>query len=184
MGFSDGNKADGLHYWLTPIELFKALNDEFGFDYDPCPYPKPLNYDGLSAEWGAINYVNPPFGAYIDELDGKKKGPTAWARKSIEEFKKGKVVVLVYPIDKWVMLLLKELAGASIRNLGDVKWRSIETGQQGPGTGRHVACFVLDPRPKDQIPPPIDRPLPHWFIVSPTTRTTPPNKLNSIDLHD
>ena len=48
----------------------------------------------------------------------KKKGPTAWAKKSIEENKKGKRVVMVYPIDKWVLMLLA--AGAKVENLGDV----------------------------------------------------------------
>jgi len=48
-----------------------------------------------------------------------------------------------YPIDKWVLMLIA--AGAEIRNLGDVKWHSIEDGLPGKGTGRHIACFVLDP---------------------------------------
>jgi hypothetical protein len=77
-------------------------------------------------------------------VDGKKKGPTAWARKCIEEYKKGKLVVLVYPIDKWVLMLLSVL-GAEVRNLKDIRWHSIEDNIQGPGTGRHVAMFILDP---------------------------------------
>jgi len=78
----------------------------------------------------------------VDEF-GKKKGPTAWARKSIEEFKKGKKVVMVYPIDKWVLMLLE--AGAKVTNLKDVKWCATEDGSAGKGTGRHLACFVLEP---------------------------------------
>lgn len=54
----------------------------------------------------------------------------------------GKKVVMVYPIDKWVLMLLE--AGAKVRNLGDVKWHAIEDGSQGKGTGRHIACFILD----------------------------------------
>jgi hypothetical protein len=73
---------------------------------------------------------------------GKKKGATAWARKCIEESKKGKKVVMVYPIDKWVLMLLQ--AGARVRNLKDVKWIATEDGSVGPGTGRHIACFILD----------------------------------------
>jgi len=49
----------------------------------------------------------------------------------------------VYPLDKWVLMMLA--AGAKVRNLGDVKWCATEDGTQGKGTGRHVACFVLDP---------------------------------------
>jgi hypothetical protein len=140
LSFEKGNSKDGKHYWLTPPELYRQLNDEFAFTFDPCPYPKPDNFDGLDAEWGESNYVNPPFGVVLHK--GKKKGATAWARKCIEESKKGKKVVMVYPIDKWVLMLLE--AGAKVRNLRDVKWIATEDGSVGPGTGRHIACFVLD----------------------------------------
>lgn len=84
--------------------------------------------------------------------EGKKKGATAWVRKSIEEFKKGKRVVFVYPIDKWVLMLLD--AGAKVRNLKDVKWCAIEDGSEGKGTGRHIACFILDPNEQARIKTP------------------------------
>ena len=110
--FHRGNGADGKHYWLTPPELYAALDLEYKFDFDPC----------------------------------RKKGPTAWVRKAIEEHKKGKTVVLVYPIDKWVLMLLKEILGphAKVRNLGDVRWLATEDGSRGKGTGRHIACFILE----------------------------------------
>jgi hypothetical protein len=133
---------DGKHYWLTPKKLMDELQEEFGFTFDPCPYPKPDDFDGLEAEWGESNYVNPPFGVVLHK--GKKKGATAWVRKAIKEYEKGKKVVLVYPIDKWVLMLIK--AGAEIRNLYDVKWCSTEDGLPGKGTGRHIACFILDPK--------------------------------------
>lgn len=138
--FHKGAK-DGKHYWLTPPDLYKELDNEFHFDFDPCPYPKPDDFDGLTAEWGSSNYVNPPFGAIMHQ--GKKKGQTAWTRKAIEEYKKGKRVVMVFPIDKWILMLIKE--GVKIRNLGDVRWLSIEDKQPGKGTGRHIACFILEP---------------------------------------
>ena len=138
--FHLGNLEDGKHYWLTPPFLMAQLQAEFWFDFDPCPFPKPDDFDGLTSEWGKSNYVNPPFGSIIH--DGKKKGPTAWARKAIEENKKGKKVVLVYPIDKWILMLLD--AGAKVRNLGDVKWCATEDGSEGKGTGRHIAAFILE----------------------------------------
>jgi len=138
--FHKGNGQDGLHYWLTPPELMEQLQLEFGFDFDPCPFPKPEDFDGLTCEWGSSNYVNPPFGSIIHE--GKKKGPTAWARKAIAENAKGKTVVMVYPIDKWVLMMLA--AGAEVRNLGDVRWLATENKTTGKGTGRHIACFILD----------------------------------------
>lgn len=135
-----GNGVDGKHYWLTPPDLMATLQQEFNFDFDPCPYPKPDDFDGLTCDWGQSNYVNPPFGSIIHE--GKKKGPTAWAKKAIEEYKKGKRVVFVYPIDKWILMMLAN--GAKVRNLGDVRWVATEDGVPGNGTGRHIAAFILE----------------------------------------
>lgn len=137
--FADGD-AEGRHYWLTPPDLMAELHGEFQFDFDPCPHPLPDGFDGLTCDWGQSNYVNPPFGSIMH--NGKKKGPTAWVRKAIAENMDGKRVVMVYPIDKWVLMLLE--AGARVRNLGDVKWLATEDGKPGKGTGRHIACFVLD----------------------------------------
>lgn len=141
--FHVGNGADGKHYWLTPPALYSALHAEFCFDFDPCPHPLPDGFDGLTCEWGQSNYVNPPFGSIVHA--GKKKGPTAWVRKAIVEHAKGKRVVLVYPVDKWVLMILSTI-GSSVRNLGDVRWHSVEDGQPGKGTGRHIACFILEPQ--------------------------------------
>lgn len=63
-------------------------------------------------------------------------------RKAIAEHAKGKTVVLVYPVDKWVLMLLK-IISPEVRNLGDVRWLSIEDRKPGKGTGRHIACFIL-----------------------------------------
>ena len=142
----DGAGPDGKHYWLTPPDLMARLAAEFGFDFDACPYPVPQGFDGLTDPWGRSTYVNPPFGAVIHR--GKKKGPTAWARKAIAEASEGKRVVLVYPIDKWILMLLA--AGATVRNLGDVKWCAIEDGEPGNGTGRHIAAFILDPCQREE----------------------------------
>lgn len=139
--FHIGNGDDGKHYWLTPPTLYAQLNARFGFTFDAAPHPKPETFDGLTGEWGSSTYVNPPFGSIVHE--GKKKGPTAWARKAIAEAAKGKRVVMVYPIDKWVLMLLA--AGAKVENLGDVRWRATEDGSAGKGTGRHIACFILEP---------------------------------------
>lgn len=141
--FHVGNGDDGKHYWLTPPELLADLEAEFGGPlFDPCPYPLPDGFDGLTCEWGAKNYVNPPFGSIIHQ--GKKKGPTAWMRKAIEESKKGKLVIIVYPIDKWVLMMLSAM-DTKVRNLGDVRWLATEDGSRGKGIGRHIACFILEP---------------------------------------
>lgn len=146
--FHQGNTGDGKHYWLTPPDLMAQLQSEFGpFDFDPCPYPKPVNFDGLTCEWGQRNYVNPPFGSIVhqgpQDKKPKKKGPTAWMRKAIEEASKGKFVLIVYPVDKWVLMMAEAIGETNIRNLGDVRWCAIEDGTPGTGTGRHIAAFIL-----------------------------------------
>jgi len=73
--------------WQTPDGVYKQLNDEFNFDFDPCPYPKSKNFDGLTCEWGKSNFVNPPYGREIPK----------WAKKAYEEAQKGKGVVLLVP---------------------------------------------------------------------------------------
>ena len=138
--FKSGNPNDGKHYWLTPPDLYEQLNKEFNFTFDPCPYPLPDGFDGLTCEWGESNYVNPPFGSIIHK--GKKKGATAWVRKAISEYEKGKDVILVYPVDKWLLMLLE--TGAKVRNLKDVKWLATEDNTPGKGLGRHIACFILN----------------------------------------
>jgi hypothetical protein len=102
-------------YWLTPPELYDELNKEFNFDYDPCPYPKPDNYDGLEADWGQSNYVNPPF---------KGSSFAKWARKAVMENKKGKLVFMVLPIQTWIYELLSY--GFEFRPMGRVKWCNVE----------------------------------------------------------
>ena len=82
--------------------------------------------------------MNPPF------QGGRGNGPTAWARKAIAENQKGKRVVFVFPVDKWLLALLK--AGASIRDLGDIRWCATEDGTPGQGIGRPIAAFVLEPK--------------------------------------
>ena len=132
------SKDDTKHYWLTPPNLLASLQREFNFDFDPCPFPRPEGFNGLTVDWGSSNYINPPFHA------GPGNGPTAWARKALTEHAKGKRVVLVFPLDKWVLALIG--AGAVVRNLGDVRWCAIEDGQPGRGTGRHIAAFILEPK--------------------------------------
>lgn len=41
--------------------------------------------------------------------------------------------------------MLKASGVIQVRNLGDVRWMATEDGSQGKGTGRHIACFILDP---------------------------------------
>jgi hypothetical protein len=114
-------------YWLTPPEIYKRLDDEFQFDFDPCPYPRPEEYNGLIAPWGTSNYINPPF----RKKDSPFGGPTAFVRRAIEEQKAGKTSVLMIPVQSYVNLLLE--AGAELRSAGRVRWLEAETGEPTKG---------------------------------------------------
>ena len=70
--------------WNTPLSLYKSLDAEFLFDFDPCPADH--NFDGLSSEWGQKNYVNPPYSEWAE-----------WVKKGIQELKKGKMSVFLLP---------------------------------------------------------------------------------------
>lgn len=129
-----GSSKDGKHYWLTPPPLLAKLQAEFEFDFDACPYPRPAHFDGLTVDWGGSTYVNPPF-----------SGPTGWARKAIAESEKGKRVVFIFPIYKWIHMLLQHPNFKEVRNLGDVRFCAIEDGSPSKvGMGQHIAMFVLD----------------------------------------
>ncbi len=73
-------------FWKTPTSVYDELNREFNFDFDPCPLKENPEFDGLSIEWGNVNFVNPPFSKI-----------SAWCRKSYEEYLKGKTVVMLIP---------------------------------------------------------------------------------------
>jgi hypothetical protein len=122
-------------FWIIPKEIYEPLNDEFHFDFDPCPYP--FVKDGIGIEWGKMNWVNPPFRAK-DAMFGH--GPTAFARKAIEESKKGRSSVLILPVQSYVNLLVE--AGAKVRPVGRVKWIDARTEKPSvsPST---CALFVL-----------------------------------------
>lgn len=78
--------------WATPKEFYDQLNEEFNFDFDPCPLNDgeilPEN-DGLIIEWGQRNFVNPPYSQKNKEL---------FVKKAIEESKKGKLCVMLLPV--------------------------------------------------------------------------------------
>jgi len=70
--------------WKTPSVVYKDLNTEFHFNFDPCPSDP--EFDGLHCEWGSCNFVNPPYSQI-----------KAWLKKSLIEHSHGKTVVLLLP---------------------------------------------------------------------------------------
>jgi hypothetical protein len=70
--------------WNTPKSIYNQLNEEFSFDFDPCP--ENATFDGLEIEWGKSNFINPPYSKLAQ-----------WLKKGYEEYMKGKKVVFLIP---------------------------------------------------------------------------------------
>jgi phage N-6-adenine-methyltransferase len=79
--------------WKTPDDIYNKLNDEFNFNFDPCPLNPNPNFNGLILEWGSRTFVNPPY-----------SNVTPWIEKAISEAEKGKIIVMLLKFDcstKW-----------------------------------------------------------------------------------
>ncbi len=146
--FIDTSKrADKNHYWLPPDKM-KPLQDEFNFDFDPCPFPRPEGFDGLEVDWGKSNWVNPPFTG-MAKVPGKRKiGPMAWARKALAEKEKGNTSVLIFPIYQVRVISFLEDYEAEIRYAGKIKWLAVEDGSPNPAESSSIQpCVILVVRP-------------------------------------
>ena len=76
--------------WSTPDYIYNELNNEFNFNFDPCPLQHDLKkWNGLMIEWGERNFINPPYSRKLKE---------AFVLKAIEESKKGKLCVMLLPV--------------------------------------------------------------------------------------
>ena len=69
--------------WQTPKWLYDKLNEEFHFNFDPCPLQS--TFDGLKISWGKRNYVNPPYSKIKDFL-----------KKAHYELKEGRAEICVF----------------------------------------------------------------------------------------
>lgn len=73
--------------WQTPEYIKKPLDDEFHFDFDPCPTNPTFN--GLLIEWKERNFINPPYSIKLKN---------AFIRKAYMESLKGKLCVMLLPV--------------------------------------------------------------------------------------
>jgi hypothetical protein len=132
MTYRTGSSLDGRHYWLTPPELRKAIDELYGCTFDPCPYPRPADFDGLEVPWQSRNFVNPPF----DNL-------RAWCSKALAEYRAGRSSVLLVPVKQWEMDLFS--SASRLIALGRVRWLATEDGTpQRSGKGWPILAVVLD----------------------------------------
>lgn len=137
------NRKDSRHYWLVPPEVFEPLKEEFGFDFDPCPFPRPEGFDGLEVDWGKSNWVNPPFTG-MAKVPGKRKiGPMAWARKALTERERGNTSVLIFPIYQVRVISFLEDRGAEVRYAGKIRWLSVEDNTANPTDSSNIQPCVL-----------------------------------------
>ena len=99
-------------YWLTPPEIEAEVVRILGTEafFDPCPYPRPVDWDALKMTWHKPWYCNPPF----NPRDG---GPTAFVRKAIKEGGPG---LMILPSRALINLLLE--AEIELRSAGRPRW--------------------------------------------------------------
>ena len=83
--------SSDLQTGKTPDDLYNILDNEFHFDFDPCPaFLTPhcciAKFDGLTINWKKSNYCNPPY-----------NNQKAWVEKAYNESLKNKTCVMLLP---------------------------------------------------------------------------------------
>jgi phage N-6-adenine-methyltransferase len=76
-------------HWQTPPDFYKKLNQEFNFDFDPCPFKHDLNkWNGLEIDWKKRNFINPPY-----------SNVKVWIEKALKEIEKDNADVCVFLVN-------------------------------------------------------------------------------------
>lgn len=100
--------------WATPKDFYEKLNQEFHFDFDPCPFQHNISlWNWLDVSWGGCNFVNPPYSQKMKE---------AFVKKAIEESKQGKICVMLLPVSTSTKLF-HEYILPNKKEIRFIKWR-------------------------------------------------------------
>ena len=83
-----GSSVNSHPHGGTPDHLLKAIEEEFGELFDPCPNNPTV--DGLSIEWprDITAFVNPPY---------TRGEISQWIEKCYDQWREGSTVVLLIP---------------------------------------------------------------------------------------
>ena len=130
---------DNHNNWKTPDSLYKQLNKEFNFDFDPCPLNHNLDlWDGLKIEWGKHNFINPPYSRKLKEN---------FILKAVEESRKGKLCVMLLPVSTSTKIFHENILPnkKEIRFIrGRIKFEGINTfGKIANNNGMHDSMIVI-----------------------------------------
>ena len=93
MALNEGMFSSKRDDWETPWELYRRLDEEFGFTLDACATPENAKCkrffapadDGLAQAWTGVVWCNPPYGREI----GK------WVAKAYEASRGGENATVV-----------------------------------------------------------------------------------------
>jgi hypothetical protein len=129
--------------------MLAALTAEFGFDFDPCPHPRPDGFDGLAVPWGSSSWCNPPFTGDAKEPGKRKIGPMAWARKALAERDLGKLCVVILPIYQVRAITFLANRADELRMIPGPVWLALEDGRENPAPpDSRQPCVLIILRPK------------------------------------
>lgn len=129
--------------WATPKEFYDELNEEFNFDFDPCPLNNGAEItpdkDGLLIEWGKSNFINPPYSRKLKE---------SFIIKAVEESKKGKTCVMLLPVSTSTKIF-HEMIKPNAKEIrfvkGRIKFIGINTKGEKTSTGSpmHDSMIII-----------------------------------------
>jgi len=100
---------------MTPPEEYRKLDEEFHFNFDPCPLNHDVTlWDGLKIEWKERNFINPPY----SDLKATGRLKSSFVKKAIEESKKGKLCVMLLPVSTGTKLFHDYI----LPNVTKIRW--------------------------------------------------------------